>query len=222
MSQACTAQPISWLTLERYQLKELSPAEAGRVEAHLGECPVCEQCLQSIRDQEVVLRPLPEARPRPARLRWAFAGVGLAMAALLTVILVIPGPKRVAKIPGNRIAFKGGELSISLVRERQGEILHKPTTFAPLDRFKVMVTCPPGEELLWDVVVFQDQEASYPYTPEGALACGNRVPLAGAFHLTGKSAAVICLLTGPTAPERPSSPEELPEYSVCLELQPNP
>lgn len=220
MTKACTAQPISWLTLERYQLGELTPAEAGRVEAHLGECPVCGLCLQSIRDRELALPPLPERKPQPARLRWAFAGVGLAMAAILTVILVIPGPPKPAKIPGKRMAFKGGELSISLVRERQGEILHEPTTFSPEDRFKLQVTCPPGEELDWDVVVFQDQEASYPYAPVGALPCGNRVPLTGAFKLTGQSQAVICLLIGPDAGDRPSTPDELPEDTVCLELQP--
>ena len=71
-------------------------------------------------------------------------------------------------------------------------------------------------------MVFQDQEASYPYAPEGALTYGSRVPLTGAFRLTVQSSALVCLLTGPTAPERPSSPEELPPDTVCLELQPVP
>jgi hypothetical protein len=220
MSPACTSQPISWLTLERYHLGELSPAESGRVETHLGECPVCWECMRSIRDQTFSLPPLPEPKPRGARLRWAFASVGLVVAAVLAVVLATHDWEKTTKIPGNRIAYKGGELSVSLVRERQGEILHEPTTFAPGDRFKILVTCPPGEELPWDLVVFQDNQASFPYTPEGALTCGNRVPLAGAFHLTGQSRAVICLLLGSAVLDRPSSIEELFENSVCLELDP--
>lgn len=219
---ACTARPISWLKLEQYRLGELSADEIRRIETHLNECAACRASLDSIRVDEPVLKPLPEVTRKAPALRWVTAGAGLAAAAaLLLVLLVTDLQKAVPEIPGSKIGFKGGELQISLVREREGAILHDPQTFAPGDRFKVQVTCPPREELYWDVVVFQDGETSFPYVPGNPLRCGNRVPLPGAFSLTGDSAAAVCLVVSTQSPDRASLfPGNLPPGTVCLALDP--
>jgi hypothetical protein len=221
---ACTAQPISWLKLEQYQLGELSADEMRRVEAHLKECEVCRASLESIQQDEAVLKPLPEITRKAPLWRWVTAGTALAAAAaLLLVLLVADWKQAVPDIPGSKIGFKGGELSISLVRERQGKILHDPESFAPGDRFKLQVTCPPSEEIFWNVVVFQAGGSSFPYIPEEPLKCGNRVPLPGAFSITGKSAATVCLTVSTQPPDRASlSMRDLPRDTVCTVLEPVP
>lgn len=218
---ACTAQPISWLKLEQYQLGELSADEQRRVEAHLKECEVCRASLDSIRADTTVPRPLPDVARRTPVWRWVTAGTALAAAAALFLVLFVADWKRaVPDIPGSKIGFKGGELSISLVRERQGKILHDPESFAPGDRFKVQITCPPSEEIFWNVVVFQDDGSSFPYVPEEPLVCGNRVPLPGAFSITGKSAAIVCLVVSTQPPDRASlSLGDLPDDTVCTILR---
>jgi hypothetical protein len=217
----CTAQPLSWLKLEQYQLGELSADEKRRIEAHLNECEVCRASLDSIRADDPVLKPLPEVARKVPWLRWATAGTALAAAAALFLVLLVADWKRaVPDIPGSKIGFKGGELSISLVRERQGKILHDPEAFVPGDRFKVQVTCPPSEEIFWNVVVFQDDGSSFPYIPEETLKCGNRVPLPGAFTITGESAAVVCLVVSTQPLDRASlSLEKLPPDTVCTILR---
>ncbi len=218
---ACTAQPISWLKLEQYRLGELSADEMRRVEAHLKECEVCRASLESIRQDEAVPKPLPEVTRKVPWLRWVTAGAALAAAAALLLVLLVADWKRaLPDVPGSKIAFKGGELSISLVRERQGRILHDPESFAPGDRFKLQVTCPPSEEIFWNVVVFQDDGSSFPYVPEEPLKCGNRVPLPGAFSITGKSAAIVCLVVSTGPLDRGSlSLGNLPPGTVCTILR---
>ena len=219
---ACTAQPISWLKLEQYQLGELSADEQRRVEAHLKECEVCRASLDSIRQDETVLKPLPEVTRKVPWLRWATAGTALAAAAALFLVLFTADWKRaVPDIPPSKVITKGGdEISISLVRERQGKILHDPESFAPGDRFKVQVTCPPAEEMFWNVAVFQDDGSSFPYIPEEPLVCGNRVPLPGAFSIAGESAAVVCLVTSTRPLDRASlSLGDLPPDTVCTILR---
>jgi hypothetical protein len=219
---ACTTQPISWLKLEQYQLGELSKDEQRRVEAHLNECDACRASLDSIRQDETVLKSLPEVTRKAPVLRWVTAGTVLAAAAaLILVLLVADWKKAVHEAPPSKIGFKGGELSISLVRERQGAVIHDPETFAAGDRFKVQVTCPPAEAVYWNVVVFQDEGASFPYMAEGPLRCGNRVPLPGAFSITGDSAATVCLIVSIQPPDRASlSLGDLPPDTVCTVLDP--
>ena len=220
----CTTQPISWLKLEQYQLGELSSAEQKRVETHLNECDACRASLDSIRQDDRALKPLPEARRKATLLHWVTAGTALAAAAaLLLVLLVTDWRKAVHEAPRSKIGFKGGELSISLVRERRGAILHDPDTFASGDRFKVQVTCPPAEEIYWNVVVFQDEGSSFPYVPDEPLRCGNRVPLPGAFSITGDSAATVCLVVSTQPLGRASlSLGDLPPDTVCTVLDPAP
>ena len=218
---ACTTQPISWLKLEQYQLGELSSDEHKRVETHLSECDACRASLDSIRQDEQVLKALPEVAHKTPVLRWVMAGTALAAAAaLLLVFLVVDWKQAVPDVPGSKIGFKGGELSISLVRERQGAILHDPEAFAAGDRFRVQVTCPPSEEIFWNVVVFQDDGSSFPYVPAEPLKCGNRVPLPGAFTISGKSAAIVCLVASTQPLDRVSlSLRDLPPDTVCTILR---
>ena len=225
---ACTTQPISWLKLEQYQLGELSSDERQRIASHLTECDACRASLDSISQDESVPRPLPrplsEVTRKAPLLRWLTAGTALAAAAALLVVLLAVNLKKVVpEVPGSKLGFKGGELSISLVRERQGTILHDPEAFALGDRFKVQVTCPPAEEIFWNVVVFQDEGSSFPYVPAEPLRCGNRVPLPGAFSITGDSAATVCLVVSTQPLGRASlSLGDLPPDTVCTVLDPAP
>jgi hypothetical protein len=78
------------------------------------------------------------------------------------------------------VRVTGGELVVSLVRERAGVVTATPTSFARADRFKVRVTCSPGvADVDVDVVVFQDGEAAWPLAPT-RLRCGNQVVVPGA------------------------------------------
>ena len=127
------------------------------------------------------------------------------------------------ELPPSKIAYKGGELTISLVRDRDGAIKHNPEVFISGDHFKVLVTCPPGEELYWDLVVIQNDEHYFPLGPAAVLNCGNRVGLPGAFTLSGPGDAIVCLLTAPQAPERTSIStdwlESVPADTVCRQLR---
>ena len=156
-------------------------------------------------------------------LRWALAPAAVAMAAVLLVLLLPDDPTRTTTLPPRRVAIKGGELALTLVRRRGEVITQDPRTFAAGDGFKVEVTCPPGQVLGWEVVVFQAGEATFPFSPAGPLICGNREPLAGAFSITDTSRADICLVVG--APDRAAlsrGPGHLPPSSACVSVEPIP
>lgn len=247
MSAACIGQPVSWLRLERYRLGELEPAEHRRVAAHLAACPACRSCLQQIEGDRRVLPPLPLALPLPAPGReavlphsrtgaarpgrgvlWAAAAGAVAVAASLLLVLlrpsVLPLPGRPAAHPA-RLAYKGGELALVLLRERDGRVVAEPDRYLDGDRFRLLVTCPPPGELPWEVVVFQGAEAFFPLPAGARLRCANRVALPGAFRLTGRQPATVCLTVGDRLPDREllagQGPATLPRAgTVCTELQP--
>lgn len=235
MREVCTGTPISWLDMEMYALDELAEEDRRRVEAHLGSCDVCRDCMGLIeRDSALVLEPLPAARTGSSSswlsrlswppLGWATAGAGLAAATLAALLVVFVGPEHGARFPGSKIEIKGGELALSLVRHREGAILHEPTTYLPGDRFKALITCPPGEQLHGELAIFQDGEVSFPLKPARPLRCGNRIPLPGAFRLGGTSAVSVCLVIGPRPPDRDAlaaeAAEGLPPETVCARLEP--
>jgi len=229
-------EPLSWLTIERYQLGELEGARRSEVAAHLEQCPCCRGCLEQIAADARDLPPLPAAAPRPRRV-WRsrparlalFSAVAAAAAVVLVALLlprVSPPPDRVP--PRHLAGFKGGELALALVRERQGAIQHDPERFAPGDRFKVLVTAPPVDPPLHGrVVVFQAGGAFFPLQPV-ELSGGNREPLPGAFSLSGPGPALVCLAVGdrpealrPARLSRPR-PAALPAdlELVCVPLRP--
>ena len=238
---ACTGEPVSWLDLELYVLGELPGDGEQEVESHLELCEVCRDCLELIRADRSVLPQLPRLpelvhdQPRDGDsghdhqgawwrwLRWAVAPAAVAAAAVLLALLLPDDPT--VTLPPRRVAIKGGQLALTLVRRRGEATSSQPRTFAPGDRFKVEVTCPVGQALGWDVVLFQGTEAAFPFTPSGPLSCGNREPLASAFTITGATRADVCLVVGARPLDRhvlARGPQSLPPSTVCLSLQPIP
>jgi putative zinc finger protein len=225
----CKSQALSWLRLEMYNLQELPDAEVRQVENHLADCESCRSCLDRIKQSTDELKPLPRIELESQRsgwfsLAWIGATASLAAAAILLIVFKFGWPDQVSdELPPPKIAYKGGELTISLVRDRDGVIKHEPEAFISGDRFKVLVTCPPSEELYWDLVVIQNDELFFPLAPSDALSCGNRVGLPNAFKLSGVAAATICLVTSPQVPDRTSISidwlESVPADTVCLQLR---
>jgi hypothetical protein len=233
---ACTGQPVSWLLLERFHLGELQGDARAQVAAHLDECDACRACAESIRAQDALpLRPLPaaaltpRARPLAAAAAWLrrhWTAPALAAAAV-AVALVIPGRgPRIAAFPPPRVALKGGELALSLARDRAGQISLAPTTFAAGDRFKALVTCPPPGAPFVEVAVFQGGQASFPLPSAQPIRCGNQVPL-GAFALDGGAPVAVCVVlaesdaTGLRASLAGGLPPALRERTACVELAPS-
>ena len=138
---------------------------------------------------------------------------------------------RGAAVAGGLAITKGGELALALVRDRGGDIDLAPTRFRDDDRFKVVVTCAPGAALHAELVVFQAERAggqavaAFPLAGR-SLACGNRVAFPGAFRITGREPATVCLVLGAAAP--PSRPViigdglRVADDRVCLPLDPEP
>jgi hypothetical protein len=178
-ARACTGEPISWLRLERHALGELDDGIA----AHLEGCAACRAVMERIQGDDRALPRLVLPAPAPKTRWWrvpVWAGAALA-AAVVLLFFLLRDTDRPARHPGPRIAIKGGgELVVSIVRETGG------------DRYKVRVTCSAPTELDAEVVVHQDGEVSSPLPP-ARLRCGNQVVLPGAFTLTRRSPAVVCL-----------------------------
>jgi hypothetical protein len=84
---------------------------------------------------------------------------------------------------------------VSLVRERDGDIAHDPSGFRPGDRFKVLVTCAAADPVTVELTVVQAGDEDRPLAPV-QLSCGNRVPLPGAFRITGREPVSICVAAG--------------------------
>ncbi len=194
MNPRCTGEPISWLQLERFALGELPPEPAARVQQHLQACPLCARCLAEIRGvDQPPLPPLPAAGRAERRAltshRWRWFALAGASALAAATWLVLPLP---ARPPGTR--SKGVDVVLTLVRERRGAIQEDPAGFQPNDRFKALVTCPPGRAVAWALVSFQDGLAAAPVASGGGLPCGNRVPLPASFRLTGNTGTAVCFL----------------------------
>ena len=106
---------------------------------------------------------------------------------------------RPAELPGDGVRAKGDGVSFELVRDDEATFSEAGGSFRDGDRFKVVVTCPPHARTRVDVVVWDDGEPSFPLEASD-VACGNRVPLPGAFRATGQRAMVVCLLASDTGP----------------------
>lgn len=213
MTAATACVPVSWLRLERYALGELAADERAAIAGHLATCASCRACADHIAgDAQRELPPLPAAAPAlpaaPPRHGWwrrwlagrrAAAFAGFATVAAVFALIVVR-PREQAKVDGPRVvAVKGGDVAVELVRERDGSTAWEPTSFAPGDHFKLLVTCTPPLRLHADVVVLQDDGAAFPGAP-ALIACGNRVPLPPAFRITGPGAATVCVGLDASAP----------------------
>jgi hypothetical protein len=181
IAQSCIGEPISWLRLERYALER---TDAG-VSEHVAACPACRACLDEISADIVALPPL--AVPAPKRRWWKLAlpiGGALAAAAILLLLL---RPK--APAVDSDMNIKGlGDVIVDVVRERGGVVRQDVRTFAPGDRWKVIVTCAQAGRATIDV----DVDGDHPLPP-AELACGNRIVLPGAFMLTGTGEQRVCV-----------------------------
>ncbi len=199
MTVRCTSEPVSWLRLERHHRGELPVPEGLEIDGHLAACPACAACLATIRDDEAVPLPplrLAAAARRPVSRagRWA-AAMG-ALAAVGAVVLALhTGPEDGGVVArSSRVYAKGGALSFSLVREDGQRIDGDAGGYRDGERFRALVTCAPGAATYFDVVVYDEGGAAFPLAPADAFACGNDVPLPGAFRLTGRGDEEVCLV----------------------------
>jgi len=178
---------MSWLRLERHALSGGDP----ELVEHVAGCPACAACLDDIRTDLVALPPLaaPATRSRWRWLRWLAPAMAAAAAAIVLLVIARRSPQRddaIATIKGGR------EVLLEVVRERAGTIRTGVDTYAPGDRWKVVVTCAPGPFVWVDVAVVDPHGVDYPLGP-AQLACGNQVAVPGAFSITGHDLNRVCV-----------------------------
>jgi hypothetical protein len=206
MSGRCVGQPVSWLRLERYHLRELASAEREAVDAHLASCAACRAFLAYIdADDERALPSLAKdgvpsaksARVVGTRRRFASADLRLSLAAAALVAAIVIGvrhPWRTDDASNSlaRSSVKGGGVGFSLVREDDERLIERGV-YREGDRLKALVSCSPNMHPSLDLVVLEPEGASFPLEPVRRLVCGNDVPLPGAFRLTGNSEKKVCI-----------------------------
>jgi hypothetical protein len=200
---------VSWLRLERYRLGEIQGDERAQIAAHLASCSACAACLAHIEDDDAGALP-PLSVPGPVRRKSVIsllpvraAGIVGALAAAAVLVLVLRGGKRPGELPhtgGGGSRIKGDAIAFSLVRDDDERIAGTSGVYRQGDRFKAIVTCPPGAGISFDVAVVDVDGLSFPLEPANALACGNEVPIPGAFRLTGDTEETVCLVWSEGAP----------------------
>lgn len=208
----CIGEPVSWLRLEELAM---GVARAGVAE-HVHACPACKHSFESITSDVVALPPLVvPAKPVKAKRRWWLVPAYAACAAAIVLFVLW-------RSSGDaRDAIKGGDVSVGVIRERAGTIRDDAFTFAPGDRFKVVVTCPPRFRAWVDVAVVEAgaSTADFPVEP-AAIACGNRVVIPGAFVLTTLRPHRVCVhVASGSAPAR-TMPRDDDEDVRCVTLTP--
>jgi Putative zinc-finger len=227
----CRTQPVSYLRLERYLQGDVDTRERLRVEEHLQACAACRACFESLQHEVIELLPLPalirqQSPSWGARVRRYWPQL-TAAAAIAAAVTLWPGSDRdpeTPALPPARVAIKGGELALELLRERAGTVTAGAERFAAGDRFQVRVSCPPGSAVHWDLVVFQADQVFFPLTPSALLSCANGVTLPGAFTLDGAAAADTCvIMAASAAPDRsrlrePTAMREL--GAACVRIEP--
>ncbi len=137
------------------------------------------------------------------------------------MLVVWARPGETPHLGGRRIAVKGGDVTIELVRERAGSIAWEPTSFTADDRFKLLLTCAPPLRVYADLVVLQSDGPAFPGAAS-LIGCGNRIPLPTSFRITGPGDASICVAVDPDAPPSrgrlASGEPAVPGPHVCLHL----
>ena len=217
-------EPLSWFTLERYALGELDDEATRQVERRLQQSAEDRACLDAILQDDSELPPLPiplgRPGPRPGRALsrpsyWALSTALAAAAAMLLVLLRDDAPalKAIRHVESGE---KGGDVALVLTSDREGQ---NPETFAPGERFKVLVTAPTWFEEPLRVVVFQGGERYTPLAQGEPLPHGNLVPWPGAFALDGDEAAEVCVSWSEREPQATRA-EELGDEAVCIQLRP--
>ncbi len=218
---SCTGTPISWLRLEQFHAGDLAKEERDAIAAHLASCDACAACSKWI---EADARDLP-ALPQPARvftLRRAAPVIAM-LAAAAAILLVVGRNARNQGSDPERV--KGADIAFALVREDETVIGEAGTAiYRDGDRFKAVVTCPPGVHGAFDLVVYENGVAAFPLEAQSDLQCGNAVSLPGAFRVTGRSRMTACLVWADGAAVdrdavRRTPPDALP-HALCKSLEP--
>ena len=208
----CVGEPVSWLRLERYRLGELAPDERQLVTEHLAACATCAACMARIEADEAVDLPAlgfgrdaaraaaVAATARPPWRRRLLTSAG-ALAAAAAVILGVGRTWRPGVQTGQPEAArpKGDAMAFVLVGDNGQRVVDaQGGVFRDGDRFKALVTCPPGASAAFDLVVFDATGAFFPLAPAVGFACGNEVPLPGAFRLTAAPGdrETVCVVWG--------------------------
>jgi hypothetical protein len=115
-------------------------------------------------------------------------------------------------------------VTLDLVRERNGIVEPDATTYAPGDRWKVLVTCPTAQVQFWELVVVDGGQTSFPLSPPAPINCGNHVPLPGAFRLLGAGWVNVCLVLASQPLDQIAlatlDVASLSNRGVCAKLQP--
>ena len=158
---------------------------------------------------------MPVAAPRR---RWWLWTLAPALAAVAVALLVLarqsPGPGEDGELAIRVPGVKGGpDVIVNLVRERAGVIRTDVRTYAPGDRWKVVVTCPPQLGTWLDIAVVDAGAVDYPMAP-ARVTCGNQVVVPGAFTITGDRPNRICARIAPDAP-----PERGDAGTACVTVR---
>lgn len=211
-SSTCIGEPISWLRLEQYALGEAK--DHDEIARHVAACAACREALAQIEsDAGVVPVPVPALPPPPSRTattalrppawRRAVLASGSALALAAAVVLVL-GHREVGNGGGGVDRVKGVGVGFELVRDDDMLLAEAGGTFKDGDRFKALVSCAPGARVRFDLVVYDDAAglASFPLDVPEDFACGNGVPLPGAFRLRGQTPLRVCLAWAEDAPDR--------------------
>jgi hypothetical protein len=180
-----TATPLSWnaclsaLRLDRWMMGELDATDAETVGTHVASCATCSTAVAGMRGvrEEVRALPLPPAlarRPAPRRrlATGAVAGIGLALAASLVLVLRAPPPTERTKGPGFGLAMYV-QHGVEVRRAAPGE------TVSPGDAVRFAVTTPAPAYVA--VLSIDPAGRASVYFPQAAHAAhvpaGNEVPL---------------------------------------------
>ncbi|MGD0526960.1 MAG: zf-HC2 domain-containing protein [Polyangiaceae bacterium] len=234
MSARCIGDPISWLRLELFHLGELPAPERVPITEHLAACPACAACLARIREDDALALPVlstPKRARRSALSSFAVRAVAAigALAAGGALVLGLRGNAHRGESERTRLGevrVKGDAIAFSLVREDGERVTGTAGVYRDGDRFKAVVTCPPGAGLALDVAVYDMAGVSFPLEPARELACGNDVPLPGALRLTGDTDEIVCLVWAQgTAVDRTTlatMPAEGDGHARCKSLSPAP
>lgn len=188
---SCIGEPVSWLRLEQFAMARAD----AHVSEHVDACPACRACLEEIARDVVALPPLSVPAAKARRPWWQFAmPIGLAVAAAAVLLLVLR-PREQGASPRDVTQVKGlGTVELDVVRERAGVIRTDVHTYAPGDRWKVIVTCAADKTAWIDAFVVEAgaTHADYPLAP-AQVVCGNQIALPGAFAITGDVDNVVCV-----------------------------
>jgi len=212
-------EPLSWLTLERFALGELSPVELLEVEARLASSAEDRAILAQIRADQSPLPPLScdppraleQAHDKRRRQAWLALGAGLCAAAALLLVVRDRNDASLGAGPNVYDGIKGAEVALRLVSDQRGP---QPSSFATGERFKAEVTCPPALSGTVRLLVLQGEQLFEPL-PASELACGNLVPWPGAFSLDGSEPAEVCLYWG-----NERTPKRSARAMTCTQLKP--